>query len=195
MKTTLTAIFTFLITISFSQETENTYNFVTNEDGVIEVVNITLRDIEDTLKVEGDFPEVFTLVILNKAQEDFLIGENYIANNDSIIFESFYNDYYYLHIISSTGKLIIAFTNANTSDLKENVETTFSLYPNPTLDFLNISGENIETIKVFNTRGQLVLSKKNYNSFGTTKLDVTTLDSGVYMVMVNNRKPIRFIKR
>ena len=72
-------------------------------------------------------------------------------------------------------------------------DVTFSVYPNPTTDFLNIStSDNIESIKVFDMNGRLVISD-TYNT-SDVKLDVMFLTNGYYTVLVNDVKPIKFIK-
>jgi hypothetical protein len=72
-------------------------------------------------------------------------------------------------------------------------DVTLSVYPNPTTDFLNIStSDNIESIKVFDMNGRLVISD-TYNT-SDVKLDVMFLTNGYYTVLVNDVKPIKFIK-
>ena len=70
--------------------------------------------------------------------------------------------------------------------------TSFNLFPNPTTDFINIEfSENNETIfKIFNMNGQLVNDGK---FVGKTKINVSDLQSGVYIIQTNNEFH-RFIK-
>ncbi|MCX6171550.1 MAG: T9SS type A sorting domain-containing protein [Flavobacterium sp.] len=59
----------------------------------------------------------------------------------------------------------------------------FKMYPNPTNDILNISSDStIETIKIYNTLGQIV-ANKNYSS-NLESVNVSHLSKGVYMVSV-----------
>ena len=72
-------------------------------------------------------------------------------------------------------------------------DVTFTVFPNPTSDFLNVStSDNIESVKVFDMNGRLVLSN-TYNT-SNVKLDVMSLTNGYYTVLVNDVKPIKFIK-
>lgn len=72
-------------------------------------------------------------------------------------------------------------------------DVTFSVFPNPTSDFLNISStDNIEFVKVFDMNGRLVISY-TYNTTNV-KVDVLNLTNGYYTVLVNDIKPIKFIK-
>ncbi len=86
----------------------------------------------------------------------------------------------------------IYFTVSATTGVDEVSNTNFTVYPNPTTDFLNLKGDNIESVKVFDMSGKLVLSD-TYNT-SNVKLDVTSLVNGYYTVLVNDVKPIKFIK-
>lgn len=83
--------------------------------------------------------------------------------------------------------------NPTTTGINDVSDITFSVFPNPTTDFLNIStSDNIESVKVFDMNGRLVISD-TYNT-SNVKLDVMNLTNGYYTVLVNDVKPIKFIK-
>ena len=83
--------------------------------------------------------------------------------------------------------------NPTTTGINDLSDVTFSVFPNPTTDFLNIStSDNIESVKVFDMNGRLVISD-TYNT-SDVKLDVMNLTNGYYTVLVNDVKPIKFIK-
>ena len=69
------------------------------------------------------------------------------------------------------------------------------LYPNPVKDYLNIdSKDKIETIKIYNTVGQLISQPKITNN----KVSLSNLSSGVYHVNVttkNGTKSYKIIKK
>ena len=69
----------------------------------------------------------------------------------------------------------------------------FKIYPNPTTDLLNFS-QKIESIKILDTQGRLILNKKiNANTF-----DVSNLRSGVYILEVSsdsNKTNLKFTKK
>jgi len=73
---------------------------------------------------------------------------------------------------------------------------SFSYYPNPVTDVLNVSySQNINQISVYNLVGQLVLVKNVNNT--STQVDLGELASGTYMVKVqtdNASKVVKVIK-
>ena len=73
-----------------------------------------------------------------------------------------------------------------TLDLKKN----FKIYPNPVSSILTIQSEkSIDTIEVFDTLGRLVLTKKSTNT-----LDVSSLQSGTYLMKIGSQNSIESIK-
>lgn len=68
------------------------------------------------------------------------------------------------------------FTNVAALNEVKNLEV--SIYPNPTVDILNIqSTEKMNQIQVFNMMGNLILEQNN-----TTKIDVSHLSTGTYII-------------
>lgn len=64
-----------------------------------------------------------------------------------------------------------------------NTKVTYSMYPNPTTDTLNISTDEIlEDYQVFDTTGKEVLKGK----FETNRMNVAQLQSGIYILKFNN---------
>jgi len=73
-----------------------------------------------------------------------------------------------------------------TLDLKKN----FKIYPNPVSSILTIQSEkSIDTIEVFDAIGRLVLTKKSTNT-----LDVSSLQSGTYLMKIGSQNSIESIK-
>ncbi len=64
----------------------------------------------------------------------------------------------------------------------------YSIYPNPTTDCLNIDGVNTESVKIFDMSGRLMLMVNE------NKVNVSNLESGYYTVLVNEGRPIKFLK-
>lgn len=59
----------------------------------------------------------------------------------------------------------------------------FSVYPNPAVDQLNVSGENMRTIELYNAMGQLIITENpTVDNFCT--VPVGNLSSGVYMLKI-----------
>jgi hypothetical protein len=69
-----------------------------------------------------------------------------------------------------------------------NDKVNFSIYPNPTADFINVDGVDVKNVKVFNLDGQLVLNDT------TNKVDVSNLYKGIYILIVNDSITTKFVK-
>ncbi|MBP5651013.1 MAG: T9SS type A sorting domain-containing protein, partial [Bacteroidales bacterium] len=74
----------------------------------------------------------------------------------------------------------------------------FSVYPNPAVDQLNVSGENMRTIELYNALGQLIITENPaIDNFCT--VSVGNLSSGIYMLKVistDGRASVRkFVKK
>jgi hypothetical protein len=72
--------------------------------------------------------------------------------------------------------------------MDENRLSEYRIYPNPaTSNTLNISfddPEGVESITVFNTSGQLMISEMNISE--QVQLDISNLVEGLYIVKVNH---------
>lgn len=70
----------------------------------------------------------------------------------------------------------------------------FALTPNPATDRLTISSKNetISQIAIFNVLGQVVMNKSFANNFSET-LDISNLNSGLYLVKINNSTTKRLV--
>ncbi len=68
---------------------------------------------------------------------------------------------------------------------------TMHIYPNPASDFITVTSDNtmINSIDVVDNAGKLVLQKSNLNK-GETKLDVSSLKSGVYYLRALTSKGV-----
>lgn len=77
-------------------------------------------------------------------------------------------------------------------------ETLFTIYPNPSTEFVEINGlANLSTSKItiFNTLGQNVFQDENLQS---NKINVSGLNSGMYLMSIesdNFTQTIKFIKK
>jgi len=79
----------------------------------------------------------------------------------------------------------IEFGVFSTFSLKENNLTDFTVYPNPATDFVNInSADSIDSYRIHDLTGRVVKKSSPYsNNF---RIDVTSLNKGVYMVKLNS---------
>jgi uncharacterized delta-60 repeat protein len=79
-------------------------------------------------------------------------------------------------------KFVAAPNTTNIQD--ENLETNMSVFPNPATDKLFINtGSLIEfSTSLYNSTGKLV-----YQNFNTQELDISTLPSGIYFLVIRNK--------
>lgn len=69
----------------------------------------------------------------------------------------------------------------NSLGVGDNLRNKFSVYPNPSLDYINIkSEENIDSLELYISLGQLVLSRKE----NVIQLNVENLNLGVYSLKI-----------
>ena len=82
----------------------------------------------------------------------------------------------------------------------ENAATSFTIFPNPSSNYITIATENnliINTVEVYNILGQTVISKSNIFQV-QTNLNVSNLNSGIYFVRVASENGIsvrKFVKQ
>ena len=71
---------------------------------------------------------------------------------------------------------------ASTLSISEEELISFSIYPNPTSDFISIKGiENIKSIKVYSILGSL-----EKEVFNTNQVDISDLSTGIHLIKVDN---------
>ena len=94
----------------------------------------------------------------------------------------------------------VAFRANQSLSVKENAFANFAIYPNPADNVLNISLNNTnelpETVKVFNTLGQAVVTKSVTNS-SDLNVNVSSLQKGIYFVRIENETTsgvVKFVK-
>ena len=70
-----------------------------------------------------------------------------------------------------------------TNEVENVVMNSFSIYPNPAVDQLNVSGENMQTIELYNALGQLIVTE-NPVTGNFSMVPVGNLSPGIYMLRV-----------
>jgi hypothetical protein len=68
-------------------------------------------------------------------------------------------------------------------NMSQELNPTFSVYPNPVTSYINITTENFDKINIFNAIGQNTYSKTNPNNIEI--VDFTNLPKGVYYIRVD----------
>ena len=94
----------------------------------------------------------------------------------------------FINIVSTVGTQSVNVTvDSSWYDGVEENSCRYEIYPNPTNGNILVSGANINQVEVYNLCGQKVLS---VNGEQNVNVDMSTLESGVYMVKVvdNNGK-------
>ena len=66
----------------------------------------------------------------------------------------------------------------------DNTTSQISIYPNPATDFVSINTNLQSNVEIYSTSGQLVLNANLIS--GVNKLNISSLQSGVYVVKVNS---------
>jgi arabinogalactan endo-1,4-beta-galactosidase len=82
-----------------------------------------------------------------------------------------------------------AFLNKSTLSVEniKNLNGVFNVYPNPSKSMITINAlENrVNTIKIYNINGNLLIKKKGKDK--NVKLDISRLTAGIYFININNK--------
>ena len=113
-----------------------------------------------------------TSEVLNKSAVSFRIAAN--TNKD---FDDFGGADGYIAIDEVE---IIA--TENTSSIKENLLDGLSVYPNPTTDYISVSGvEKVDELEVYTATGQLAKQAK-----ATSSINISNLPAGIYSLVIKS---------
>jgi hypothetical protein len=78
--------------------------------------------------------------------------------------------------------------------IEENELLLFSVYPNPTHQFLYLNGNTLDdaSIKLINTLGEIALERKrvNYSNSDSLQLDLSDLPKGVYTIQFSSKNGV-----
>ncbi|GAB5539550.1 MAG: hypothetical protein Salg2KO_16530 [Salibacteraceae bacterium] len=100
-----------------------------------------------------------------------------------------------------TNSDTIQILNGNCVGVEEVNMSALSVFPNPAYDQLNVSWTdvmNVQTIQVMDITGKVVLSQSRASSNNQTVLDLHSIESGTYMLMVHTYDSIErytFVKQ
>lgn len=83
---------------------------------------------------------------------------------------------------------VVAYLNY-VNDVADNPAHQMSVYPNPVQDQLSIKDRALETVSVYNTFGQCLLSK-SCGGAAEIELDLSGLDAGVYTVAIRTQDSV-----
>lgn len=87
----------------------------------------------------------------------------------------------------------IACQTLNTSER----ELSFSIYPNPTKDYVFIDNENIsiDTLEILDTTGKIIKSFQNLSRLETQKFSVSDLQSGLYFMRIQSTDKKQIVEK
>jgi hypothetical protein len=128
----------------------------------------------------------------NIFRDDTLIQSNYKATSyTDKDFDIYKGHTWEVIVVCGTGNeslpVNITETACDVIGIQENVETIFTIVPNPVTNCITINaGNDFHTIEVVNFLGQTVLTQTNAGN--TAILDVSQLTNGVYFVRIISKK-------
>lgn len=116
------------------------------------------------------------------------------------LFDGYIDDFrvYNYELSQNDIALLVADTTTNAINIKNRNEPRFVIGPVPAneslfLDFSSEYGNTNATVKIFNASGNVVL-QKNVDSGNNTKLDVSILPAGIYVLKLENKNEL-FIQK
>jgi len=107
------------------------------------------------------------------------------------------NEYVFTNDTTSNKRFMIVFSNAGKLTAIDNsiANNAIATYPNPIVNELRISSKTVmNTVRVIDARGEPSVIQTNINSL-QTKLNVSNLTSGMYMVEVTDVNGNRAVKK
>jgi hypothetical protein len=186
--------------------------------GTYPAQNVVVKDM-----INGAKFDISTLQVINTSHSCVakITGNKveFIFENINLPFEDETNDGYIVFKIKTKPTLTINSTISNSASIyfdynfpiitntatstyqvlanpSFNFEKEFTIHPNPVKNLLNIRAKNsleIQSLEVYNTLGQLVIAKPNFEQ----TLDVSNLKTGTYFVKINTEKGsgnVKFVK-
>ena len=190
---------------------ENTGTYPAQNVVVKDMIDATKFDIS-TLQMISSSHSCYTRINGNKVE--------FIFENINLPFDDATNDGYVVFKIKALPTLTINSTISNTAEIYfdynfpivTNTATStykvlanpdfdfaneFGLYPNPVKNILNISAKNgleIQSLEIYNSIGQLVIAKPNFEQ----TIDVSSLPTGTYFIKASTEKgsgSVKFVKQ
>ncbi|WP_299834684.1 reprolysin-like metallopeptidase [uncultured Tenacibaculum sp.] len=189
MKITVADVNSFSVVVPFVAVSWNgaTRQTVSWDKSTTDQAPINCQNVRIRLSVDGGqtFPHVLIDSTPNDGSQEVLIP-NTPTTEARIMVEAVDNIFFNVNLTNFT---IVDNPTASVEDFKFD---NFSLYPNPSKGIFNISFEVLNTekvnLKVFDFRGRLVenLQYKNVANKFSEELDLEKLNSGVYLLQIQN---------
>ena len=148
------------------------------------------------ITINNSFSNILTFRIVDTSLNT--VYTNTVAPNSTSPFTTSLNSgQYYLEFYatptSTSYQFPYTFTIQNTLSIDDNlVDSTFSIYPNPTNSKVNIKSENkFDEVEIYNILGQKVLSSKILEN---QEIDMSSLTSGTYFLKLKSESLIKNAK-
>lgn len=79
--------------------------------------------------------------------------------------------------------------------VKSSTISDFNVFPNPSKNkiIINASENQVNTVKLYNIKGALLLEKKESDSI--LEIDISTLSTGIYFIYINNKVVKKIVKQ
>ena len=122
--------------------------------------------------------------------------DTYPSNNNAN-YEGSWNVYPFFEsgniVISGTNGFTLVRNNSSLGNSDADLEN-FNLYPNPAKNNLTVNSKNepLKQIEVFNILGQRIINL-NFSSSLSENIDISSLNTGMYLVKINNLTTKRLI--
>jgi peroxiredoxin len=157
-----------------------------------DMVNITNMTSSDVQIIEYNSPEFNVECTYNEGSHD--LAGAIIAPTNSLMVSVWASPNNYtgdlvvygtLNFITSAGNYALTIRYEYLVGLNETNNEKLSLFPNPANDFVTLSGENLGTVRVYNTLGQKV---DEFEANGSElRINTTGYENGVYFVKTDEK--------
>ena len=98
-------------------------------------------------------------------------------------------------LVISSSTDVFAYEGSGTSDIENISSKEFSIYPNPTVNYLFINRLNdYKNLAIYDMTGQLI----NYSEANNNQIDVSNFQNGIYILKIETEKGIltnKFVKQ
>lgn len=97
----------------------------------------------------------------------------------------------------ATDTVTVTVVLVDCADLTEDTENVLVVYPNPVVDVLTVQNVAIDgnaVIEVLDIEGRVIISSQVANVFGNYEIDMSTIESGVYLVKVTSEDTVQKVR-
>jgi len=169
----------------------------TSRLAVLVTINVTPPPTGEAIQTLSDDKTIADILITGtniswyESAADATAGINPL--DDTALLENSKTYYATQTIGDCTSITFLAVTTSVTLDTGDFDLKSFSYFPNPVVDYLNLSYiHELTSVIVFNAQGELVISKKLNSTTG--KIDMSYVAEGVYYMTVNSGEKSKIIK-